>query len=163
MEEKKTIIDYLAHIFCSFGMTMVIMMIFCKLFGEDANGFSSMFRLGDKGLALETMLQFLLVVIIEEGIRILFFTDGIIKKMSISMRTVCMLLAIVVVIAFFIVKCDWFPVNMWQPWIMFLICFGISFGISTAVVAAREKTENKKMEDGLNRLKKKWEDEENDK
>lgn len=84
-----------------------------------------------------------------------FFTDGVIKKMLIWLRTICMLAAIVAIIAAFIIAFHWFPTDMWQPWAMFFLCFGLSFLGSYFVMSIKENTENKKMEEALKRLKEK--------
>lgn len=163
MEERKTIFDYLGHVLCIFGFMMIIMMVFCKAVGENAKGLSSMFQLGGQGLAFTTMLQFLVVAVLIEGVRILFFTDILIKKLSILFRCIGMLTTILIIIVIFIVIFEWFPIHMWQPWLMFLLCFGICFGISTIVMNVKEKMENKRMEEGLARLKRQWKEDSNEK
>lgn len=64
-----------------------------------------------------------------------------------------MLTAVVAIIAVFVTAFHWFPADMWQPWVMFFICFGISFLGSYIVMMIREKVENKRMEEALQRLK----------
>ena len=151
--EKKTIIDYIGQVFLIYGITIVILNIFCLLVGEDAQSVSTMFAIGNAGLSVSTMLQFLGVSICIVAARFLFFTDVIIKNMPIVVRTICMVTVVIAIIATFIVLFGWFPVNMWLPWLMFLLCFGISFLISMVVVCLKERIENRKMEEALVRLK----------
>lgn len=158
MEEKKTIFDYFGQVFCVFGIAMTIMAVFCLLFGEESKEISTMFALGNKGLPVETMGQFLGVTAFIVGLRFLFFTDVLIKTMSIFMRTLLMLISVVAVIGVFVYCFGWFPVDMWQAWLMFLVCFGISFAVSLLVMSWKEKLENRKMEEGLKKLKDKLED-----
>ncbi len=153
MEEKKTIFDYIGQVFIVFGFAMLTLNVFCLIFGESAKGFSAMFELGNKGIPAKVAFQFLCVSVLIVGIRFVFFTDIFIKKMPIWLRTICMLTVIVMVIAAFVIIFHWFPANMWQPWVMFLICFGISFAVSYLVMIIKEKTENKQMEEALKRLK----------
>ena len=131
------------------------MNIFCLACGDSAKDFSSMFELGSQGVPAKTVFQFLCVSILIIGLRIVFFTDILIKKMPISLRTICMLVSVVIVIASFIVAFHWFPIGMWQPWVMFFVCFGISFLGSYAVMTIKEKAENRRMEEALQRLKEK--------
>lgn len=154
MEEKKTIFDYLGQVFMIYGISMGIMCLFCILFGEDAKELSTMFSLGEKGLNTTTMVQYLLISVCIVGARFLFFTDVIIKKMSLTARTVWMIITVILIAAVFIIVCDWFPANMWEPWIMFFICFGVCFFISMFITMLKERMENKKMEEALERLKK---------
>ena len=153
MEENKTIFDYLAQVLIVFGFTMLTISIFCLAFGESAKEFSAMFALGSKGIPVEIAFQFLGVAFLIVGVRYIFFTDICIKKMPIWLRTICMLAATVIIIAVFIIVFHWFPINMWRPWAMFVICFAISFFGSYLVMVIKEQFENKRMEEALQRLK----------
>lgn len=155
MEEKKTVFDYLAQVLIVFGFAMLVLNIFCLAFGDFAREVSSIFALGNQGVPAEVAFQFLAVSFLIVGIRYVFFTDMLIKKMPIGLRTVCMLTAAVTVIAAFVAAFRWFPVNMWQPWAMFFICFGISFLGSCCVMAIKERVENKRMAEALRQLKEK--------
>ena len=155
MEEKKTIFDYLAQVMIIFGFAMLVLNIFCLVFGNAAKDISTIFELGDQGIPVEITLQFLCVSALITGLRFVFFTDVIIKKMPIWLRTIYMLTLVVIIIAAFIIIFNWFPVNMWQPWAMFFVCFGLSFLGSCTVVIVKEKLENKRMEEALRRLKEK--------
>ena len=155
MEEKKTILDYLAQVMIVFGFAMLTLNIFCLVFGNSAKDFSTLFSLGDQGIPVQVVLQFLCVSVLITGVRFVFFTDVIIQKMPIWLRTICMLFLIVTIITAFIVIFHWFPVNMWRPWAMFFVCFGLSFLGSCFVVMVKEKVENRRMEEALQRLKEK--------
>lgn len=159
MEEKKTIFDYLAQVLVVFGFGMLMLNIFCLAFGNSARNFSAMFELGNQGIPVAIAFQFLCVSVLIVGARFIFFTDAFIKKMAVWLRTVCMLTTVVMIIAAFVIVFHWFPANMWQPWAMFFICFGISFLGSYLVTAIKEKTENRRMEEALQRLKKKEKEE----
>lgn len=153
MKENKTVFDFLGQTLIVFGFTMLILNIFCIFFGNSAKGYSSIFALGSQGVSVKTAFQFLFVSVLISGTKLIFFTDVIIKKMPIWLRTVCMLITVVIINLTFIIMFKWFPVNQWQPWAMFFICFGISFLGSWLVMITKEKTENKKMEEALRRLK----------
>lgn len=153
MEEKKTIFDYLGQVFLLYGIMIIIMNVFCVLFGESAKEMSTMFALGGKGLSVETMMQYFVVAIFATFARFLFFTDIVIKKMSVPIRTLLMVMSIIGLIVFFIITCGWFPADMPLPWIMFILCFSICFGTSLLVMALKEKAENTKMEEALKRIK----------
>ncbi len=155
MEKKKTIFDYLGQVLLVFGFAMLTLNIFCLIFGNSAKDFSTIFALGNQGIPVEITLQFLCVSALTTGARFVFFTDVIIRNMPIWLRTICMLIFIVIMMAVFIVLFHWFPVNMWQPWAMFFCCFGLSFLGSCFVVTVKEKVENKRMEEALRRLKEK--------
>lgn len=153
MEEKKTVFDYLAQVLVIFGFSMLTLNIFCLAFGDSAKEFSALFQLGGRGISVETAFQFLCISLLITGVRFLFFTDAIIKKMPVYLRTVCMLTGVVAIIVVFVIAFHWFPADMWQPWAMFLLCFGISFLGSCLVMTVKEKAENRQMQEALEKLK----------
>ena len=153
MEEKKTIFDYAEQVFGIFGFSIIILNIFCWLFGEEAKDISSLFSMGKEGLSLSIMVQFFSTSVWIVIMRFLFFTDVVFKNMRIVARSAAMVVSILVMMAAYIRIFDWFPVDDWLPWVMFFGCFGICCVISLSLSALRERIENRKMENALNRLK----------
>ena len=155
MDERKTVFSYIAHIFTIFGVTMLILATLTVLCGEEAKEVSTIFALGEKGIPITTILQFFLTSVLTATINMLFFSDGLIKRIPLWCRTVGMLLAEVVMIVFFVAIFGWFPMDMWQPWVMFALSFLVCFGVSVAFTILKEKIENQKMEAALIRMKQK--------
>ncbi len=112
-----------------------------------------MFSLGKEGIAIDTMLQFLLVSACTVSLRFFFFTETFIKNMTVPLRTVAMLASEIAVIILFIIVCGWFPTDLWIAWMMFFLCFGVCFVFSLTVSVLKESMENKQMEEALERLK----------
>ncbi len=153
MKKREIIFDYIEQIFKIFGVVVLCMCIFCVLLGERAKEFSTIFALGESGLTINTILQFFLLSVIIITLRLVFFTEGLIKKLPVAVRTVCMFILVILFITLFSILFGWFPVNMWQAWLSFFVCFFVSAGISTALALLKEKVENKRMEEALRRLK----------
>lgn len=153
MDDRKTFVDYAGQVFITYGFSIVALNLFCILVGEYAQDVSSIYSLGKEGLSTATMMQFLVVSICITGLRALFFTDRIIKHMSITLRTVCMLISIIVLIVLCAAVFGWFPVDMWQAWTGFFVTFTLCFAGSMLITRLKEKTENRKMEEALRRLK----------
>jgi len=153
MKKHETVFDYIGQIFLIYGFTIICLNIFCILFGESAKEYSTIFAMGKYGLSVATMVQFFFVSVVIATLRFVFFTDGLIKKVPLAVRIASMFAIIILVMIVLIIRCGWFPVNKWQPWVMFFVCFGISAGVSTIVSVIKEKIENKKMEEALQRLK----------
>lgn len=158
MEDRKTLFHYIGDIFTTFGITIFILNLLCLIFGEEAKGYSPLFDFGREGLRCYTMLEFLLASAFTVFLRFLFFTDTIIKNMTIMMRTVCMVASELGVIAVFIFVCGWFPVDEWLPWGMFFLSFAVCFVVSAACAAFNERMENRKMQEALERAKRRGED-----
>ncbi len=153
MIKKSTIFDFLTQVMVIWGIEMISLCVFCVLFGESAQEISSIFALGNEGLSIDTLLQFLGLAIMISGLMWLFFTDKLIKRLSIMVRTILMFACIILIIGILAALFQWFPVNQWEPWIMFLICFFVCAFISVLVSVLKEKSENRKMQDALERLK----------
>ena len=153
MDNKPTISDYISQVFMIFGITVLLLNIFCLMFGESAKNFSTIFSLGSSGLSVKTMLQFLLAIAITIVFRFTFMTDFLIKKMSITARIIAMFAAVFLNIVVFVILCDWFPVNDPTAWTMFLISFAVSCTVSTAVSIFKEKYENRQLSEALQKLK----------
>ena len=153
MDNKPTILDYLSQVFMIFGIAVLTLNIFCLLFGDSARDISTIFTLGNAGLSVTTMFQFLLAIGITILFRFIFMTDILIKKMPLAARIITMFAAAFLNIMAFVILCGWFPVDNLMAWIMFLISFAISCTVSTAVSLLKEKMENRKLAEALNRLK----------
>ena len=152
MKQKNTILSFLNQVFVIFGGTVLCLMVFVFWFGEDAKSVSTIFGLGSEGLAVSTLCQYLLLAVIITSLQWLFFTDRFIKRASITIRTVSMFISVILVIAVSATVFGWFPIYMWQAWLAFFICFAISAGISIAVSVLKERTDNAKLQEALERF-----------
>ncbi len=153
MDKKTGILGYLSQVFMIYGITVLLLNIFCLIFGEDAQTVSTIFSLGSNGVAVSTMLQFLLAISLIVILRFIIMTDAIIKKMSITARIVTMFGGVLIIMVSFIFAFGWFDVNEALAWVMFGVCFILSCAISTFISVLAEKQENKKLEEALRRLK----------
>lgn len=159
IEEKKTIFSYIYQVFGIFGFMIFCMQIFTYLLGDSAKEISSLYSLGKEGVPQNVMLEFFCVSVVIVLLRYAFFTDRWIKRMSVFKRSLCVVIGIMILFSVFIYLFHWFPMNMWEPWVMFILCFGVCYGGSLAVTAVKMKGENEKLEQGLKRLKEQWEEE----
>lgn len=153
MQNKKTIFDFFAQGFCLFGVMITVIGGICVSVGDRAQVISSMFSLGSKGLSIEIMLQLFIISLLITGARFIYFNEVIVKRTSIAVRTAMLLLTVIGIIIIFICAFGWFPIDMWQPWLLFLGGFGILFLLETAIAYLKEKADNKNMEEALRKLK----------
>lgn len=91
MEERKHFITYLEQVFMILGISLFVITLICAVVGEESREYSTMFALGDKGIPLHTILEYLLSSICITVLRFVFFTDTLIKSWSLAARTVGML------------------------------------------------------------------------
>ena len=153
MIKKSTIFDYLTQIMIIWGISVLSLCLFCSLFGEVAKQYSSMFQLGKTGVAVVTLMQYLLSSVIITSLRWLIFTDILIKRVSIVIRTVVMFVCVILLTGIFAAIFQCFPIDDINSWIMFFVCFFVRSCISVVVSAIKEKSDNKKMQEALEHLK----------
>lgn len=153
MIKKSTIFDYFIQIMVIWGISILSLCLFCSVFGEMAKGYSSMFQLGNSGIAISTLIQYLFLSVIVASLRWLFFTDVFIKRVSIMIRTIMMFVSVILLIGIFAAIFQWFPVNDMKSWTMFFVCFFVCACISVVISAIKEKSDNKKMQEALEHLK----------
>ncbi len=154
MEKRYTIFDFFGQVFFIFGVTVTCLTGFVMLFGAEAAGMSTIFALAEKGLAVATLGQFLLMAVIITLLRFVLLTDCIIKRCPLIARTICMFVFVVIMIGVFAACFGWFPVNEVKAWIMFFVSFILSCAISVTLSVWKENKENEKMQEALERLKK---------
>lgn len=153
IRENKNLLDHMAQTMISFGVAMVAIALFCFLVGDRARGYSSMFALGSAGIPLNTVLQLLLDSVCITVIRFLFFSDRVIRRMSMAGRTVGMVALIIALTGLFAYLFGWFPVDDPVCWGCFLVSFGLCFVVSVAASTLKERMDNKQLEEGLQHLK----------
>lgn len=153
MIKKSTIFDYLTQIMIIWGISILSICLFCSLFGEQAKHYSSMFQLGSSGIAISTLIQYFFLSMIITSLRWLFFTDVLIKRGSIMIRTTMMIVSIILLVGIFAAIFQWFPVDDVKAWSMFFVCFFVCACISVFVSTIKEKSDNKKMQEALEHLK----------
>lgn len=153
MDKNFSVLKYLSHVFMIYGITTALLNIFCILFGASAYDLSTIFSLENAGIGVATSFQFLLAVSLIVGLRSVFMTDILIKKMSLAARIIAMFAGAFATILLFIFAFDWFPADMPIAWIMFIVCFAISCVVSTLISVLAEKQENRRLEEALKRYK----------
>ena len=153
MDKRTGILGYLSQVFMIYGITALLLNIFCLIFGEGAQTVSTIFSLESDGVAVSTSLQFLGAIALVIVLRFVFMTDILVKKMPLAFRIVAMFLGVLAVIIIFVFAFGWFPVTEIKAWIMFGVCFVLSCSISTFISVLAEKQENKKLEEALKRFK----------
>lgn len=153
MDKKFSVLKFLSQVFMIYGITTGLLNIFCILFGTSARGLSTIFSLGNTGVSIATSFQFLLAVFLIVGLKFIFMTDILIKKIPLAARIIIMFAGAFATIVVFIFAFGWFPADMPIAWIMFIICFVLSCAVSTIISVLAEKQENRRLEEALKRYK----------
>ena len=159
MKRKEDVFRYLGQILLVYGLTVLFISVFAFFIGEDARSFSSFYELGNQGLTLKTLAQILLMSVLIVTLRFILFMDGLICRISLTIRTMLMFFFVILMIALFAFWFGWFPVNMLEAWGAFLACFAVCAFASAHIMAWKTDRENKEMEEALKRLKEEQEEE----
>jgi len=158
MKKGTKILDYMILILCVFGFSMVCMGIFTIILGNLASE-SPLFALADKGIPIPIMFEFLLLSIIIGCLRYLFFTHKIIQELSVTTRIIGMVVSVFICSSLFIFIFNWFPVHVWQSWLSYFTSFSICSTVGITVAIVKNNLENKRLEEGLDRIKQQWREE----
>lgn len=159
MDEKKTIFNYISHAFAIFGIIVAIFMIFSLIVGRSTEGYSSMFSLGKEGLSISTLAQLLLLSGIITIVQVAFLTDRLIKNMTIVKRYILFFLSVMIVTVIMIIAFEWFPIYDIIAWVYFFICFVLSCFISTFITKLKERAEDSRMQEALEKYNNRFREE----
>lgn len=153
MEEKKTVFNYISQLFATYGVIVVIFIVFSLVIGNGADKYSALFSYKDAALGIPTLLQLLLLALFITLSQVLFLTDRMIKGMSMVLRYIFFFISIMLVMIIMTVIFKWFPVDDPKAWCGFFISFVISMVISALLTRLAEKSENRKMQEALDKFK----------
>lgn len=144
IKNDNTKYNFITQVLNLFAVDVLLLIVLTSLVGDYTKDMSSLYRLGSKGLAVSTLLQFLLNAIFIISLKSVFYSDKIFKNMMTLWRTVFMLLGTLSVTAVFIIVFKWFPVDNVYAWIFFFIMFVGGCVSSTLFMIIRIKVKNKK-------------------
>ena len=159
MKKREEFLRDLGQIMSIFGITVAILVVLTVIVGEDAKGYSSIFALGGDGLSIETLMQFLLMAISVRGLCMLLFSDKMISRISVTVRTCLLFFLIILLVAVYAAIFGWFPLDDLAAWGYFLACFAACAFASAYIMAWKNDKENKELEEALKRLKESQEEE----
>lgn len=152
MDGKKGFLDYLGTLVLLFGVCMLILAALTCAVGDQARAVSTMFALGSAGIPMEVAFEYLGLLALISVFRMVFFRDGVIPSMPMAARVLCMGAACMGATAAFIAVFGWFPVNMWQPWVMTLGCFCVCFAAAAAITRMKERSDTRRLQEALLRM-----------
>lgn len=152
--KKKILFNYqfASKVMAIYAVTVLIISIIAKICGDEVYMYSSLYQLGSKGLAYETLMQLLASSIVLTMISSFFVSEKYLKNWMMLWRIVGMMLSILVVMIGFIYFFKWLPFDPSTAsilaWGSFLIAFLGCFGGATLLSVIKIKLEEKKY-DGL--------------
>ena len=155
MKEKMKYLNWLIkEIMASFGGGIVTLALMSYLLGDGVAQFSPVFGLGKRGITLGVVGQMMLLAVFFVIVKDVLLTDRWIKNMSVFLRKT--LYFFVVVLGVFLMSrlFKWFPADAARAWIAFGIAFAVAMVIMTILTRTREISENNKLQEALEKYKK---------
>ena len=155
MEEKKTVFYYLRQTFATYGFIVLAFIIMGIVIGEKTKGYADLFSMGNAGMSMPILLELLLLAVVITLAQVAFLTDTWIMNMSMVLRNVLFFVSVLIVIVLMIVAFDWFPVRDVTAWVGFIISYALSMFISAFITRLKERAENSKMQEALDKYNRK--------
>ncbi|WP_337537669.1 hypothetical protein [Suilimivivens sp.] len=154
MENNKTIFTYISQVFATFGIILLLFVLFGLTIGDSVKEYSSLFALGRQGFSIATILQLFFLAVIISLAQITFLTDRWIQNLALILRNILFFTTVILTIVIFVILFDWFPIDDLSAWAGFALSFAACTAASVAISRLKEKTENNKMEQALGRMQK---------
>ena len=155
MEEKKTVFFYLRQTFATYGFIVLAFIIMGIVIGEKTKGYADLFSMGNAGMSMPILLELLLLAVVITLAQVAFLTDTWIMNMSMVLRNVLFFVSVLIVIVLMIVAFNWFPVRDVTAWVGFIISYALSMFISAFITRLKERAENSKMQEALDKYNRK--------
>lgn len=152
------IFGFISKMLIIFSFSILFDSVLGFFFGGEGSEYSSLFSLGNRGMAYPTIFQLLASSFLIQLLILLFMSEKIIKKMLLLWRTVLLLLSIFIVVSVFIICFKWFPIDSFLGWLCFILSYGVCFTAGTLTMVVKTKLESKRYEESLAKykLKKKY-------
>ena len=151
MEEKKNVFNYIRQAFATYGIIVLVFVVFNILLGDVAGDYSALFALGKDGMSIPVLLELLLLAIMITFAQVLFLTDKWIENMSMIIRYVLFFGTVMIVMIVMIIVFNWFPIGDMYAWGGFVISYTVSMITSALLTRLKERTENTKMQEALDK------------
>lgn len=161
MSNNKSIFRFTAQALTLFAVNILLLMLLAAFVGDLAKEMSSIYQLGSKGLASETMLQFLLSSVTIIALKEFFYSEKIFKKLMTLWRTVLLLLCAMLVSILFIIIFRWFSLEDLYGWAGFFICYIGTCLLAILFMIVKTKLEGRKYKELLSSYKEQHEGEDN--
>lgn len=142
-EKNEMLLDgFFFRCMVTYAVTILAVLLTGRMFGEGAKKFSTMYQLGNQGLAFETLMQLL----VSSAAISFVFGLQFIKKLMFVWRSVVVVTLVTAIVIFCAWIFKWFPMKDAYAWAGFLISYGLCTLLSTAIVLIQLKLKKKKYE-----------------
>jgi len=159
--KKKILSNYqfASKVLTIYAITILIISTIARICGNEVSMYSSLYQLGSKGLAYETLLQLFASSTVITAISSFFFSEKYFKNYMMIWKVVGMMITILAVMIGFIYVFKWLPFDSSTAailsWGCFLVAFLGCFGTGILLSVIKMKLEEKKYDELLQGYKNK--------
>ena len=151
--------QFASKVLTIYAITILIISTIARICGDEVSIYSSLYQMGSKGLAYETLLQVFASSLVITVINTFFFSEKHFKNQMMIWKVVGMMITILVVMIGFIYLFKWLPFGSSTvallAWGYFLVAFLGCFGGSIFLSVIKMKLEEKKYDELLQSYKSK--------
>lgn len=145
--------QFASKVLTIYAITILIVSTIAGICGDEVSMYSSLYQMGSKGLAYETLLQLFVSSLMITAINTFFFSEKHFKNQMMIWKMVGMMITILVIMIGFIYIFKWLPFDSSTAallsWGCFLVAFLGCFGGSILLSVIKMKLEEKKYDELL--------------
>lgn len=145
--------QFASKVLTIYAITILIVSTIAGICGDEVSMYSSLYQMGSKGLAYETLLQLFGSSLMITAINTFFFSEKHFKNQMMIWKMVGMMITILVIMIGFIYIFKWLPFDSSTAallsWGCFLVAFLGCFGGSILLSVIKMKLEEKKYDELL--------------
>ena len=149
---KNSIIKIGNQALAIFAILIIVISALSSFLGQEAAQYSTLFALGGNGLSINTIWELGLFSLVVSLLRSLMYSNRIFKNITMTMRTVMILVIMIVAATVFVILFGWFSLNDAKAWVSYAVSLLLSIAASTVISAISENKINKEMQIALEQL-----------
>jgi len=141
---KHIVNDFIKQTLITFAAATMAIGAVGWLLGNEAKGAGGLFHLGHEGLSYHSLLQIFVYAFIVAVLKVLAFSDSLIKNMLMLWRIVLLLFLSFISAIVCAVTFHWFPIGDQSSWLQFLLSAGLCFAITIMLLIIKIRVQDRK-------------------
>jgi len=160
MDEQKGIVkEFIRLATITFTCVILAKSIVGWLFGNEAEGVSAIFALGDAGLSYPVIFQIFILAAVNSLISVLITSSVFFKKIMMLWNMIATMFACLLASSILVISFNWIPRDSVSSWVWFIGSFLTIFVVISVLIVVKIKLEDSRYNDLLLDYKKRQIDE----
>lgn len=154
-EEKKVFSVFFQHTIVTFAYSIIAMTVTGWILANSRGMHDTLSIFGSEGLTYQSIAQIFFLSAVLGFLVTLLTSDIILKHVMLLWRYTLLLFLSTVACGLFVAAFRWFPLDLWQAWVGFILFFVTFFVIGLCAMIAKTRIEDKRYEKLLSAYKSK--------